>query len=150
MLPENSGIQTVSVTKLQEQTSRTYYLDKENKRITGVLNDYLKAVEQAVYLRLSTERFDYAMFSWGYGFEKKDLFGKIKEYVIPHAIDRITQSLLKDDRINEVKDFTYVINKGDYLLNFTVVTKYGDMRIEGVGTNVWGYELRKYIKEGSK
>ena len=64
MLPSRSGVQVVSNAEVVEQPSRTYYIDKENKRIIGINDDYLKSVEQAVYLILRTERYDYAMFSW--------------------------------------------------------------------------------------
>lgn len=129
-LPEGSGIQVVGLTNTDEQTSRTYLLDKENKRIIGIETDYLKAVEQAVYLILNVERYDYIMYSWNYGVELKDLFGNIKEYVIPNLINRIREALLQDDRITDVINFSYKVNKNIFNVNFTVVTKYGNINIE--------------------
>lgn len=129
-LPEGSGIQVVGLTNTDEQTSRTYLLDKENKRIIGIETDYLKAVEQAVYLILNVERYDYIMYSWNYGVELKDLFGNIKEYVIPNLINRIREALLQDDRIIDVMNFSYKVNKNIFNVNFTVVTKYGNINIE--------------------
>lgn len=136
MLPYESGTQVISSFDVAEQTSKTYYLDKENKRIVGVLNDYLKAVEQAVYLVLNVERFDYAMYSWNYGIELNDLYGNIKEYVIPNLISRIKEALLQDDRITGVVDFNYKINKTVYSISFTVVTEYGNIDISEVKFNV--------------
>lgn len=136
MLPNESGIQVISSFYAAEQTSKTYYLDKENKRIVGVLNDYLKAVEQAVYLVLNVERFDYAMYSWNYGIELNDLYGNIKEYVIPNLIGRIKEALLQDDRITDVINFNYKINKTMYSISFTVVTEYGNIDISEVEFNV--------------
>ncbi len=136
MLPNESGIQVISSFDVAEQTSKTYYLDRENKRIVGVLNDYLKAVEQAVYLVLNVERFDYAMFSWNYGIELNDLYGNIKEYVIPNLIGRIKEALLQDDRITDVINFNYKINKTVYSISFTVVTEYGNIDISEVEFNV--------------
>lgn len=130
MLPSASGIQVISYFDAQEQPSKTYYLDRENKRIIGTVTDYLKAVEQAVYLILQTERYDYIMYSRSYGVELKDLFGQIKEYVIPNAVRRITEALLQDDRITDVKDFKYRIENEKYFISFTVVTKYGNINIE--------------------
>lgn len=130
MLPSASGIQVISYFDVNEQTSRTYCIDKENKRIIGTVTDYLKAVEQAVYLILQTERYDYIMYSWSYGVELKDLFGQIKEYVIPNAVRKITEALLQDDRITDVKDFKYRIENEKYFISFTVVTKYGNINIE--------------------
>lgn len=130
MLPSANGIQVISYFDAQEQPSKTYYLDRENKRIIGTVTDYLKAVEQAVYLILQTERYDYIMYSRSYGVELKDLFGQIKEYVIPNAVRRITEALLQDDRITDVKDFKYRIENEKYFISFTVVTKYGNINIE--------------------
>lgn len=136
MLPGESGIQVISYFDLKEQPSKTYYIDRENKRITGTVTDYLKAVEQAVYLILSTERYDYVMYSWNYGVELKDLFGQIKEFVIPNLIRRIKEALLQDDRISDVTDFKYRIEKSRYFISFTVVTRYGDIGIKDVMFNV--------------
>lgn len=136
MLPKDSGVQAVSYNSIKEQPSKTYYIDRENKRIVGVLSDYLRAVEQSVYLILSTERYDYVMYSWNYGVELKDLFGQIKEYVIPNLIRRIKEALLQDDRITDVKDFKYSIKKSSYFIDFTVVTRYGNIGIKEVKFNV--------------
>lgn len=136
MLPSTSGMQVISYFDAQEQPSKTYYLDRENKRIIGTVSDYLKAVEQAVYLILSTERYDYVMYSWNYGIELKDLYGQIKEYVIPNLINRISTALLQDDRIINVTDFKYRIDKSKYFISFTVVTKYGNIDLKEVKFNV--------------
>ena len=149
MLPNESGIQVISSFDVAEQTSKTYYLDRENKRIVGVLNDYLKAVEQAVYLVLNVERFDYAMFSWNYGIELNDLYGNIKEYVIPNLIGRIKEALLQDDRITDVINFNYKINKTVYSISFTVVTEYGNIDISEVEFNVWKYDLWEYLRKAT-
>ena len=136
MLPTESGIQVISCFDVEEQPSKTYYLDKINKRIVGIVTDYLKAIEQAVYLILSTERYDYVMYSWNYGIELKDLYGQIKEYVIPNLINRIKEALLQDDRIMDVVDFNYKINKNVYSISFTVITEYGNIDISEVEFSV--------------
>lgn len=146
MLPSESGTQVVSKFDLEEQPIKTYYLDKENNKIVGVFNDYLKSVEQAIYLTLTTERYGYLMYSWNYGIELKDLFGKIKEYVIPSLIIRIKEALLQDDRIIDVKNFSYVIDKGEYSISFDVETKYGKLNIKEFKFNVWRYDIWKYFR----
>lgn len=135
-LPDGSGIQVVSSADITEQTSRTYKLDKENKRVIGIETDYLKAVEQAVYLILNVERYDYIMYSWNYGIELADLFGNIKEYVIPQLINRIREALLQDDRITDVTSFSYRVTKNVFSVDFTVVTEYGELDIRGVEFSV--------------
>ena len=69
MLPESANYELISDYDDLEQTSITYKLDKENKRIVAVYEDYKEIIRQAVYLILMTERYDYAMYSWNYGIE---------------------------------------------------------------------------------
>ena len=64
------------------------------------------------------------------------MYGQIKEYIIPSLIRRITDALKQDDRITDVIDFAYKIEKSKYYISFTVVTKYGNIDISEVEFNV--------------
>lgn len=136
MLPQANGIQVVSALDLKSQPDKTYYIDKEKHIVRGNIDDYLKAVEQSVYLALSTERYDYIMFSHNYGIELKDLYGKDKRYVIPMLMQRIPEALMQDDRISGITDFGCTVNGGKYLASFTVKTEYGDLKVKEAELNV--------------
>ena len=136
MLPQSSNVQIMSDLELRSQPNKTYYVDKDKKIIKGTVVDYLKAVEQSVYLILQTERYDYIMYSHKYGIELKDLYGREESYVIPMLMLRIPEALLQDERIESVEDFSYSINNGKFLVSFTVKTKYGDLKIKEVELNV--------------
>lgn len=123
MLPQSSNVQIMSDLELISQPNKTYYVDKDKKIIKGTVVDYLKAVEQSVYLILQTERYDYIMYSHKYGIELKDLYGREESYVIPMLMLRIPEALLQDERIESVEDFSYSINNGKFLVSFTVKTK---------------------------
>ncbi len=125
------------------QPNKTYYIDKEKKIVQGTVEDYLKTVEQSVYLILQTERYDYIMYSHKYGIELKDLYGREENYVVPMLMLRVPEALLQDERIESVEDFSYTVNGGKFLINFTVKTKYGDLKMEGVEINVWKLFIRK-------
>ena len=130
MLPSSSNI-TVIGDDLSEMTNKTYALDMENKRIRGYITDDIEAVKQAVYLILRTERYDYLIYSRNYGVELKDLFGREKNYVLPMIVKSITDALLADSRIIEVKNFSFDIKgRGVYSVSFTVVSKYGEFKEE--------------------
>lgn len=130
MLPSSSNI-TVIGDDLSEMPNKTYALDMENKRIRGYITDDIEAVKQAVYLILRTERYDYLIYSRNYGVELKDLFGREKNYVLPMIVKSITDALIADSRIIEVKNFSFDIKgRGVYSVSFTVVSKYGEFKEE--------------------
>lgn len=135
MLPDSSNM-AVMGEDLPEMPNKTYYMDMEKKRIRGGLTNDLEAVKQAVYLILRTERYDYLIFGRNYGVELKELFGREKNYVLPMLVKNISEALMVDDRIIEVKDFSFdVKSRGVYSVSFTVVSKYGEFS-EGVDINV--------------
>ena len=136
MLPQSSNVQIMTDLDIVSQPNKTYYIDKEKKIVQGTVEDYLKTVEQSVYLILQTERYDYIMYSHKYGIELKDLYGREENYVVPMLMLRVPEALLQDDRIESVEDFSYTVNGGKFLINFTVKTKYGDLKMEGVEINV--------------
>lgn len=130
MLPSDSGYEVIGM-EAETLPNRTYRLDMDKKRIIGYVTDDIEAVKQAVYLILRVERYDYIIFSRNYGIELKDLFGREKNYVIPILTGRITDALLADERIMEVRDFNFDIqNQGVYSVSFRVVSIYGEFEEE--------------------
>lgn len=115
----------------QELPSKTYKINqlKDEQRIYGYI-DNLEALKQAVYLMLSVERYENIIYSWNYGIELADLFGKDKNYVIAELERVITEALLIDDRINGVTDFQFDTNKNKVHCTFTVKSIYGDFTEE--------------------
>ena len=109
--------------------SRTLKLDFDWLTINGTI-DQSQAVEQAVYLILTTERYHWLIFSWNYGVELKDLIGKDPEYCIPEIERRIREALLQDDRITAVENFQFEVNKKQVLTTFTVISIFGELKAE--------------------
>lgn len=104
--------------------SRTLKMDHDWKTITGTI-DQIQAVEQAVFLILTTERYQWLIFSWDYGVELQNLIGKDPEYCIPEIERRIREALLQDDRITAVENFQFEVNKKKVLTTFTVISIFG-------------------------
>lgn len=89
-----------------------------------------------VYMILNTERYEYLIYTWGYGVEFKDLYGEPITYACPEIKRRITEALLMDERIIDVTDFEFdYSNKGEIHTSFTVNTIYGDLEEETVVNN---------------
>jgi hypothetical protein len=124
--------------EITEQTypSRTYriVINKDNStaatdRIDGFADD-LESVKQAVYLILSTERYQHLLYSWDYGVELMDLIGKPMPYVMSEVPRRIKDALTQDNRIKDVIDFEFQVNKHKLHTTFKVVTDIGDISTE--------------------
>lgn len=104
-------------------------LDEIDDRINGYTDD-MDAVKQAIYLILSTERYQFIIYSWDYGVELVDLFGKPMPYVMSEVPRRITEALTQDDRISGCKDFEFEITGKQLLTRFTAETTAGDIPTE--------------------
>jgi hypothetical protein len=112
-----------------KQPSRTYGINTAKNVIGGYI-DGLDSVRQAVELIMSTERYIYPIYSWNYGVELERLVGKDALYITAEIKRRIREALEQDDRVNEVSGFKFTRKEDELLVEFDVVTDYGNFRIE--------------------
>lgn len=110
--------------RIVTRPSKTWLIDPESKRLRGWATDE-EAVRQAAYLALSTERYQWLIFSWDYGVELAKLFGKPMDYVASEVERRVQECLLRDDRIDNVSDFVYSIAGRSLSVSFKITTKEG-------------------------
>lgn len=96
--------------EVKATTSNTYEMYIREEFIVGEC-DEVKAIAQAIYKILSTERYQYRIYSWNYGIELADLFGEPVTYVCPELERRITEALTQDSRILFVDTFVFDIHK---------------------------------------
>lgn len=135
LLPDTATDESgaISVAMTPTQPNKTYKMMIDTDRIQGTITDDLEAVKQAIYKIINTERYKFLIYSWNYGIELENLFGKPIPYVLPEIPRRIKEALTQDDRIKDVLGFDLTYNrKGDVLSKFTVVTIYGNLEIEKV------------------
>lgn len=111
------------------ETYRIQVSNDSNDCIRGKIND-VDAVKQAIYLILNTERYAYNIYSWNYGVELVDLIGQPLPYVTVILPRRIEEALTQDDRIKDVRDFTFKRYKNKLHVTFTVITTVGDIPSE--------------------
>ncbi len=132
LLPASSIVPNVNeLLASQQETSDSYRMQISNERIRGTVSER-EALAQACYKVLNTERYAYVIYSWNYGIELKDLFGKPIPYVFAVLPDRIKDCLIQDDRVKSVDSFQLSHNKGDVLCKFTVHSTFGDLELEKV------------------
>lgn len=131
MTPETDDILLNNLEEVQEQTSKTYYLNIEKNTISNFC-DGIEAMKQAIYCILNTERFEHLIYSWNYGIELKHLIGENTTFVIPELERVIQEALLQDDRISEVNNFEFNVEKNSIIVKFTVITTVGEIQAEKV------------------
>lgn len=132
MIPANNSDLLTEDFEYIKQPSKTYKLNTEKNTISGGYIDGIEAVKQAVYKILNTERFDYIIYSWNYGVEIKNLIGQHISFAVPELERVITEALMQDDRIEEVTNFNFSINKNEIVINFKVISTEGVTSIEKV------------------
>lgn len=102
----------------------------EEKRIFGNI-DGVDALKQAIHKMLNTERYQYLIYSWNYGIETYDLYGKSMDYAMTKLRFRIPDALMQDDRVLGVDNFKFSTPKRNCLgVECTVHTIYGDITEE--------------------
>jgi hypothetical protein len=115
--------------EFEEPSSNTFKLDIDGNKVQGY-TDNLEAMKQAIYLILNVERYEYLIFSWNYGIELSDLFGKSVNFVKVELERRIKEALLQDSRITSVENFECTHKRNKVYCTFKVVTIYGDIEAE--------------------
>ena len=137
LLPEASG-EVFPEYGTASDVSKTFHIAYERENQFAGTIDELEAMKQAIYKIINTERYEYIIYSWNYGIELADLFGKPVPFVYAELPRRITEALMQDDRILAVDNFRMSYNKkGDVLAKFTVHTIYGDVDAsKGVSASV--------------
>lgn len=119
----------LGVAKLSHMILGKNGVTTSSDRIGGYIDD-LDAIKQAIYLILNTERYEHIIYSWDYGVELLDLIGQPIPYVISEVPRRIKDALTQDDRIDDVVDFEFEIDKHKLHTTFTVITNLGDISTE--------------------
>lgn len=108
------------------ETGKTYRMTET--KIQGYV-DELEALKQAIYKVLSTEKYEYPIYSFSYGIELENLLGKDPAYVKIELKRRIKECLLLDERVKSVENFTFTIAGDDLLCTFDVVSIYGTVTV---------------------
>jgi hypothetical protein len=108
-------------------------MDWERKRIYG-LTDGLEAVKQAAVKVLQTERYAHLIYSPDYGAEWNLVLGQDRLLARPELRRLISEALLQDERIQELKDVEITFSGDTVSFSCTAVTYYGDfeLREEGI------------------
>lgn len=128
VLPQGEVIvsEEMEVSSEADLPTRTYKLDFQQGRCIGYI-DGREAMEQAIVKILQTKRFAHLIYSDDYGFE--NMTGYDRLFVLGELPRRIKESLLQDERITEVRNFSVVFDEDEARVSFTAITIYGDVEV---------------------
>lgn len=126
MLPNTDNLKEVEVISIP---SVDYRLEIDGEHVTGSCND-LESMKQVIFCILNTERYRFPIYSWNYGVELQDLYGKPRDYVMSVLQQRITEALMQDERIESVDNFEFEVEGAVINVSFAVHTVFGDVASE--------------------
>ncbi len=132
MIPQTDNFTDVIIDddfEYMEAPSQTYELDTVNHKVKSTKVDGLEAVKQAVYLVLSTERYEYIIYD-EYGVELWELYGREDAYVIPELERVMAEAAMRDERVEHVNNFKIHADGKARICTFTVHTIFGDFEAE--------------------
>lgn len=110
--------------------TKTYKLDVVNKRIIGTVSDR-EAVMQFIQKTMSTDKYAFEIYDWYYGNELLKLIGQSYDYAVTRIPNIFKEALLVDDRITNVRNFTFTQPKIDTVVATCFVdTVYGTIKYE--------------------
>ena len=114
---------------LTTPATNTYKLHYTKNKISGFTNRR-NALEQSIYCLLNTERYKYVIYSFNYGIQREDLYGKSIDNAILKLQYRISNALNADDSINSVTNFEFDSKeRGVLKVKFIVNSIYGEIEI---------------------
>ena len=125
-----SVLKTYKVLTKAHPPTLTYQLDLEKHQLGRRTCDEVEAINQAIFLILAVERFDWNIYSPDYGSELEGLVGKRRSYITADIARRLTEALMQDDRIKGTKDFSFDFGRGDLSVKFVAETIFGDIPVE--------------------
>lgn len=104
-------------------SDRSYNL--KPKKIQGFVEG-IEALAQSIAKRLGTQKFDYPIYSFSYGVDWRSLVGQPREYYRPEAKRMIEETLMEDDRIEEISNFKFEFGFNSCHISFDVISKFGN------------------------
>ena len=111
----------------EKEPSPEYEIDFDTMTLTGRLITGIDAVKQWIKICLGIPRYEHTQYSWSYGQDFADLFGKsYTERELKPILERmIKEALSMNEDIVSCNDFN-ITKKGDLVtINFRVETIYG-------------------------
>lgn len=119
ILPEDIDLDDV---EFEELPTNTFLVEKE--QVAG-MNEGIEAMRQAVEIMLTTERYDYQIYSENFGVELEDLVGEDPDYIKATFPELIRDAFSIDERILREENYKFTVTGDTMTITFDVVTVFG-------------------------
>ena len=119
ILPEDIDLDDV---EFEDLPTNTFLVEKE--QVAG-MNEGIEAMRQAVEIMLTTERYDYQIYSENFGVELEDLVGEDPDYIRATFPDLIRDAFSIDERILREENYNFTATGDTMTITFDVVTVFG-------------------------
>lgn len=132
MIPESQDffLQDEESENFQILPTKTYKIDLVNRRIMGNI-DGKEAVMQFIKKVFNTDKYAWEIYDWYYGNELMKLMGQSYEYVCARIPNIFREALLVDDRIVDIREFSFKQTGIDKIVASCIVdTVYGEIIYE--------------------
>lgn len=132
MIPESQDffLQDGESENFQILPTKTYKIDLVNRRIMGNI-DGKEAVMQFIKKVFNTDKYAWEIYDWYYGNELMKLMGHSYEYVCARIPNIFREALLVDDRIIDIREFSFKQTGIDKIVASCIVdTVYGEIIYE--------------------
>lgn len=124
-MPESSIENNVSIAVMP---SKTFKID--GTKLTSEIIDKKEALSQSIDVMLSVEKNKYIIFPFWFGTEIKSLIGQEYAYISSESERMIRDTLLADDRVKDITDFSMSkYDKDSVTVKFTVQSIFGKIDI---------------------
>ena len=136
MIPQINAV-TISAEAEEEITlpSKTWKIDFDKGMVTGK-TDSLDALQQSIFTRLLTISGVYDIFSAEYGLPLYELMEQSAPLIYVVLREKITATLLQDDRVTGVSNFVFDKKGSSVMASFDVSSIFGTASMERVKINV--------------
>lgn len=132
MIPDSQELLTEeqNVEAFEVLPTKTYHIDPVNKRIIGTVEGR-DAIMQYIRKVLNTDKYAFEIYDWVYGNELQRLVGHPYDYVVTRLPNIFKEALLVDDRIKDIRDFTFTRSAIDAISVVCYIdTVYGEIKYE--------------------
>lgn len=118
-LPQDLELDDV---EFEELSTNTFLVEEE--QVAG-MNEGLEAMRQAVEIMLTTERYDYQIYTENFGVELEQLVGQDPDYIQATFPELIRDAFSIDNRILREENYVFKTSGDTMTITFDVVTVFG-------------------------
>lgn len=124
--------------KNDEAIPREYEFDFGNNRLTGRIVEGNEALKIWILKTLKTPRYKHIIYTWDYGVEIEDLISSSYDrgFIESEVARGIEEALTINPHITGIKEFTTSFNQDHMTCDFTVITTYGEVKINELHANI--------------